>query len=143
MNYKIEIIDGQTEDFLIYAKRESGVLKKIEELLCKAEKTVFGYSDRTVCKLDTENTYCFFSEGGRVYALASEGRFEVKERLYRLEETFSSDFIKINQSCLVNSSKIKRFEASIGGSLLVILKNGYKDYVSRRQLKSVKERIGF
>ena len=31
---------------------------------------------------------------------------------------------------------------TLGGSLTVVLKNGYRDYVSRRQLKAVKERMG-
>ena len=37
---------------------------------------------------------------------------------------------------------IDRFNASIGETLLVIFKSGYKDYVSRRQIKNVKERMG-
>ena len=38
--------------------------------------------------------------------------------------------------------QIKEFKASIGGSVMVIFQNGYKDYISRRELKNVKERIG-
>jgi acetyl esterase/lipase len=36
---------------------------------------------------------------------------------------------------------IKRFNTSVGGALTVTLQNGFRDYVSRRQLKSVKERL--
>ena len=53
-----------------------------------------------------------------------------------------SDFVKLNQSCIVNIKKIECFDASLGGALKVTLKNGYRDYVSRRQLKAVKERLG-
>ena len=52
-------------------------------------------------------------------------------------------FLKINQSCLVRVDAIERFSASIGGALSVHLKGGFKDYVSRRQMRSVKERMGF
>ena len=48
----------------------------------------------------------------------------------------------INQGCLVNIDKIDHFDASISGNLIIYLKSGYKDYVSRRQIKNVKERIG-
>ena len=51
-------------------------------------------------------------------------------------------FIYINQGCLANINLIDRFDASIGGTLLIIFKSGYKDYVSRRQLKKIKERLG-
>ena len=53
-----------------------------------------------------------------------------------------SNFVKINQSCIVNVNKIERFDTSVSGTLKVSLKNGYTDYVSRRQLKPIKERIG-
>ena len=51
-------------------------------------------------------------------------------------------FVRINQSCLGNVRRIARFDASIGGSLMVTFENGHRDYVSRRQLKTVKERMG-
>ena len=51
-------------------------------------------------------------------------------------------FIKLNQSCIANKNKIKKFESTIGGALKVIFKNGYIDYISRRELKNVKERMG-
>ena len=51
-------------------------------------------------------------------------------------------FIKINQSCLANKTKIKRFETTIGGALKVVFKNGYIDFISRRELKNVKNRMG-
>ena len=63
-------------------------------------------------------------------------------RLWQLEELLGEEFLKINQSCLANVSRIKRFRASFGGSLLVSFACGYEDYVSRRQLKQVKERMG-
>ena len=43
---------------------------------------------------------------------------------------------------LANFNRIDHFKASIGGALLIIFKSGYKDYVSRRRLKLVKERLG-
>ena len=81
-------------------------------------------------------------EDGKVFAVTADGRFLVRERLYQLEERYCHAFVKINQSCLVNVSLVNRFSASIGGSLRVEMKNGFFDYVSRRQIKAVKERLG-
>ncbi|MBQ7381219.1 MAG: LytTR family transcriptional regulator [Clostridia bacterium] len=142
MKYKIEIVESQNEDFVICAKQPSETLDKIKALLRESEQVLFGYTEGGAVRLDEKDVDCFFTEGGRVYALTKEGRFLVKERLFRLEEMLSVGFVKINQSCLVNLSAITRFETSIGGALLVVLRHGYRDYVSRRQLKTVKERIG-
>ena len=43
---------------------------------------------------------------------------------------------------MINVSKIKLFDVNFGGALKVILKSGYSDYVSRRQVKNVKEWLG-
>ncbi len=142
MRYKIEIKDGQDEDIVVYAKEKSDTLLAIEALLCSSEEPLVGYIGGDIVRLDVKNVYCFYTEGGRVFAECDEGKLSVRERLYRLEEQCGNDFVRINQSCLVNLSKIKKFRTSIGGSLLVILENGYRDYVSRRQLKAVKERLG-
>ena len=142
MNYKIEISDSQSEDIIIYAKEKTPVLEKIEELLSSLDKTVIGYKDDTAAVLDADEINCFYVEGGKVYARTDGEIWQIKSRLYQLEEAFSKSFVKINQSCLVNPEKIVRFNTSFAGALSVLLKCGYKDYVSRRQLKEVKERIG-
>ena len=66
----------------------------------------------------------------------------IKERIYQVEELLDNSFIKINQGCIVNINKILKFDSSITGSIKVILKNGFSDYISRRELKNVKRRIG-
>lgn len=141
MKYKIVINSEQEEDVVISLRENTEISERIESILSE-KKELFGYTDNGAVRLEPTDVYCFFSEGGRVYAQTKDGRLTVKERLYRLEETYSEQFVKINQSCLVNISKIKRFTTSFGGSLRVELFGGYKDYVSRRQLKTVKERIG-
>ncbi len=143
MKYKIEIVENQKEDILISAKAQTDTLRKIEALLEAQQGELFGYAKGDTVKLEVENVYCFFIESGKVYALTDNEKFQLKDRLYQLEQQYAKSFVKINQSCLINLSQIAKFQSSIGGSLSVILKNGYHDYISRRQLRSVKERMGF
>ena len=84
---------------------------------------------------------CFISESNKVFALTNE-KLQVKLRLYQVEELLDESYIKINQSCIANIRQIERVEATFSGALSVIFKNGYKDYISRRNLKNVKERLG-
>ena len=142
MEYKIEITSEINEDIVILAKEKSPLLFKLEALLKADGEALYGYGEKDILRLDKSNVYAFFVEAGKVYAKAENEKLLVKERLYILEEKFSSDFIKINQSCLINVSKIERFRTTLGGALEVVLKNGFKDYISRRQLKEVKERLG-
>ena len=138
------IIDKSCEEkVLIYAKQRTKQIEDIESYISNIETELLGYDEnRDTVKLFVTEIYCFIVEENKIYALTDSGKFRINQRLYEIEELVSADFVKINQSCLCNIRKISKFGASLGGSLTVILKNGYKDYVSRRQIKAVKERFG-
>ncbi len=143
MKYSIFIDPARDEEVLIYAHEKNELVGRLERLLSEHDIELLGYLGDEIVKLEAREVECFFSEDGRVFADFCGKKYLVKERLYQLEERLGSEFLKINQSCVVNVSRIERFETSIGGSLMIRLKGGYRDYVSRRQLKIVKERIGF
>ncbi len=143
MKYSVFIEPEREEEIIIYARERNRLVEKIEELIMNERDELLGYGERDIVRLDSKDVICFTVDDGKVYAITRGERLFVKQRLYQLEERFSLEFIKINQSCLVRVDKIKRFDSSIGGSLMVTLEGGYRDYVSRRQLKAVKERIGF
>ena len=84
---------------------------------------------------------CFTIEDSKLIAHTRSGKYKLKERLWEIEGLVGEDFIKINQSCLVCIRNVLKFDTSIGGSLKVVLDTGYEDYVSRRQMKTVKTRI--
>ncbi len=143
MKYKIYIDREREEEILIYAHEKNALVERIEEVILEQQRDILAFGDGEVVKLCENEIFCFVVEEGKVFALTERNKLQLKMRLYQLEEQFSSGFVKINQSCLVNVDKIARFDASIGGSLMVTLKNGYKDYISRRQMRAVKDRIGF
>jgi DNA-binding LytR/AlgR family response regulator len=79
---------------------------------------------------------------GKVCAVCETETLQLKQRLYEVEAMLPETFVKINQSCLANLRKVERFDASVSGTLMLRFRNGYTDYVSRRQLKFIKERLG-
>lgn len=142
MTYKIKITEGQAEDFVISAKEQTPLLEKIEALLSSEESALFGFAGGDTVRLSVADVQAVVVEAGKVYALTDGGKWQLRERLYQMESDYPDMFLKINQSCLINPLKIDRFKSTVGGALLVVLKCGYRDYVSRRQLKTVKERMG-
>ena len=137
------IIDvNEEERVLIYAHSRNDTVEKIEALLTEKPFELIGYNGREFVSLSYSEIFCFISEDNRIYALTEKGKLKIKARLYQIEQSAGSDFVKINKSCIANIKKIAKFDASLSGNLLVVLKNGYRDYVSRRQIKTVKERVG-
>ena len=142
MKFTVFIDKSREEEVIVYAHERSCLTDKIEALVTDKSREIIGHRDGDAEILSCDSVFRFTVEEGKVFALTESGRYRIKERLYTVEEKLGSDFIKINQSCIANISKIKGFRGSAYGSLDVIFKNGTKDYVSRRNLKKVKERFG-
>ena len=136
------IKENEEERVLIYAHGKTRLVEDIESLVLSSEIDLIGNCDSKIIKIDINDVVCFVSDNNKVFALIGDKKYQIKYRLYQIEELNLNMFIKINQSCLANKNKIKRFETSIGGALKVVFKNGYIDYISRRELKNVKKRMG-
>lgn len=142
MKYTITIDKNRDEEVLIFVHEKTEFIDKIESLLKETNPQIIGYKDNDIVPLNEKDIFCFTIENNKVYALTDKEKYTLKLRIYQLEEMLGKDFIKINQSCIVNLRKIKKFDSSISGSLKVIFQNGYTDYVSRRNIKKIKERFG-
>ena len=143
MKCRTVIDKDREEEVVIYVHEKNSLSYEIEELVLGKSLELFGYKDKNIVKLSPSDVFCFTVENNKVYALCEREKYQIKQRLYLLEEILDRDFVKINQSCIANIRKISKFDTSITGTLMVSFKNGHRDYVSRRQMKKVKERIGF
>ena len=64
------------------------------------------------------------------------------KRLYEAEEILGRGFLRISKSAIVNLRYLDSVEPSMSGMMLLKLKNGMKDYVSRKYLPSLKNYLG-
>ena len=142
MRCRIFIDKEHEEEILIYAHEKTPLVDRIEKLVSDDSFELIGYKDREAVRLDTADVICFVAEDNKVFAMTESEKFSLRLRLYQIEENLSDNFVRINQSCIANINKIDRFDASISGTLMVRFKNGYRDFVSRRQVKNIKERFG-
>ncbi|MBQ6706654.1 MAG: LytTR family transcriptional regulator [Clostridia bacterium] len=137
------VLDPTLEDkVVVYVKEEDHLTDEIKRLVEGHQAGLIGYHDKEMIALTPAEILFITVVNNKVYAVLPKERLWLKERLYALEGKLPPYFIKINQSCLANLQQIERFDASLSGTLQVRFKNGDTDYVSRRQLKTVKERIG-
>lgn len=142
MKFSLHIDEDREEEVIIFAHENRAVFAEIQRLLAGMESNLMGYEGDSIVVLQPKEVSCFVTGDDKVFAIMGKHRYIVKKRLYQLEEQLGGDYLKINQSCLANIRQISRFSASIGGSLEVVFRDGNRDYVSRRELKRVKERMG-
>ena len=142
MKFSLMLGEEYEDEVVIYAKEENSTVCAIRAICEKEDKNIVGYSENGIYTLSPYEIDCFVSEKDQLFAYTAVGKLRIKSRLSKIEEELPSCFIRINQSCIANLNMIERFDSSFSGTLGVIFKNGYRDYVSRRNLKKLKERIG-
>ena len=140
-------IDDEEENVTVHCHERNGLVDKIEELVSDDEneiegKNCFGYLENEIVPLEISNITMFYTKDEKTYASIVGKTYKIKKRLYQVEEMLSNDFIKINKSCIINKNHIKKFDTSWSGTLSVELDDGTKEYVSRRMIKNLKERMG-
>ena len=143
MKYQTIVDKEREEEVLIYVHQKNEASQKIDAFVRGLSTELYGYRDKISVRLSPSEIQCVTIQDGKSFAMTQDETYQLKERLYMLEDVLGDSFLKINQSCIANIHKIKKFDATFSGALLVIFQNGYRDYVSRRRLKAVKERIGF
>lgn len=142
MKFTVILNSEREDEVIVYAKEKNSLVKSIEDLVNGADNYFIVQNESGIKRITEKEAYCFYIEDKKVYALTEKEKLLLRMRLYSIEEKLSEDFIKINQSTVINIKKIQRFDVSVTGTLKVIMKNGYTDYVSRRRIKNVKERLG-
>lgn len=144
MKHTTVIDPNQEEGVLIHAHCCTKAIRELESYIEQMGTELIGYGEGgRIVRLTPAEVHCFTVEDGRVLALTDTERLTIRLPLYAVEDQLDDGFVRINKSCIGNVRKIARFDASIGGSLMVTFRNAHRDYVSRRQLKTVKERMRF
>ena len=142
MKYELIIDKDKEESIIITVHNKNELINRIEDLLKMNSHNIMGYLEEKIVPIDFNDVYAIYTNDSKVYVSINNKDYLIKERLYQIEEIIDDSFIKINQGCIININKIMKFEHSITGSIKVVLKNGFNDYIARRELKNVKRRLG-
>lgn len=104
---------------------------------------ISGIRDDKVELLEQESIFRIYAEEGKVFARTESGLYQVRLRLYELEERLDdSKFVRISNSEIVNLKKVKSLDLSFVGTICMELSNGEVSYVSRRYVSKIKKKLG-
>ncbi len=102
-----------------------------------------GYLNDKIARLNYQDVYYFESNENRVFAYCHSDVYEVKYKLYELEELFNPlDFVRCSKSMIINMEKIEFLSPLFSGKLEAHLKNGEKVIISRQYVHSLKAKLG-
>lgn len=145
---KITIIDpllGEEEEMIIKCSSLSpevlGLLKEIKN--GDTVEKLHVYLEGKLHFVEPSEVFYFEYVDGKVFVYCKSQIYEIKNKLYELEEMLSKkDFIRVSKASILNLNKITSLVPTLGGRFEVSLKNGEKMIISRQYVNSLKLALG-
>ena len=105
-------------------------------------KIITGEDNGRIAVLQPSEIYMVRVENERTVIYGEDKKFLSPKRLYQLEQQLGNGFMKISKSTVINLSHIKCVEPSFKGMMSLVMKNGLKDWISRKYLPDFKKYLG-
>lgn len=127
---------------VIYSDKITDEVQKALEIFSGSGVPLTAQYEDKIIILKPEEIYMVRIEHGDTILYGKEKIYYSKKRLYELSEQLGNRYMQISKSTLVNLAQLDSVEAGFSGTLLLKLKNGCKDYVSRKYLPEFKKYLG-
>ena len=144
MKVRIELDPQMDEpEMIIRAPRLTEDVARLQQLILEQKMTPLTfYKDRSEYFVDVSEILFFETDGEKIYAHTKEEAYEVRQKLYELEEILPIAFCRISKSTIVNTKQIYAIEKSFSGTSTVNFYQTHKQvHVSRHYYQLLKERL--
>lgn len=144
MKVKIQVDPAISEEYAEFHVREiTDEVSRFAEIIEKSNSVLTGADEfeRTII-INPSDIVAVHAEKKWCRILTETADYSCRKRLYELEQDLGPEFMRISKSILVCIRKIDSVEAVFNGMLLLHMKNGSKEYVSRTYLPNLKSYLG-
>ena len=144
MEVELKIEPGRTEPkIIIYAGEDTPELRRLaQELSGLTFAPIPVWREERSRSFPQDSFLRFFTLGKGVAAQTEEGEWEVRLRLYELEEALDQrKFVRISNSEIINLDRVTAVDLSVTGTIRMTLDGKTECYVSRRYVKKIKETL--
>ncbi len=144
MRVSIDISGEYREPYaVIHTDRVTDEIRRIMDVFSSNDTPITAFqNEEDIVVLHPEDIYMVRVEDGDTIIYGQKNRYRSRKRLYAVEQQLGSQFMQISKSTLVNMAYMDCIEPGFSGTLLLKLKNGCKDYVSRKYLPGFKKYLG-
>lgn len=146
MKINIEIDDSLSEcEVTIKAKEVNNEVAQIQRALSNLSQLKGGIvfeKDDTEYYFGVDKILFFETDQNKVYAHTATDAYEVRHKLYELEDLLPSYFLRVSKSTILNTRKVFGLTKNITASSRVDFAGSQKSvYVSRNFYKPLKEML--
>jgi len=146
MRIRVELDSGVLEEEVVircssFSEEVQRIQKMLADLAAGHQKFVF-YKGDTEYYLPLEDILFFETEEKVIFAHTKDAMYQVKYRLYELEEFLQGHFMRISKSTILNIHQIYSIRKNLASSSLVAFQNTHKQvFVSRHYYKPLKDKL--
>lgn len=143
MKVELQISADIDEPYIvIHTSKMTPEINQLMELFQSSGNVITVTDNDQLIVLEPSEIYMLRMEDERLNVYCQQKKYVSGKRLYEMERLLGNGFMRISKSTLINLKQISRVESSFHGTMLVILKNGNKDYISRKYLPAFKKYLG-
>lgn len=141
---KVEIFIDSTcteRKVVIHADKLDDEVNEIYSRLSKqpSADTLTVFDESGAVFIETDSILRVYSQGGKVFACTADGTYQVRSRMYELEQSLDARrFARISNSEIINLRQVKRMDTSMTGTICVTMKDGSQTYASRRYVAQIR-----
>ncbi|MBH5319565.1 LytTR family transcriptional regulator [Paenibacillus sp. GSMTC-2017] len=138
-----EITKEQEEEILIKCHEVDDEIHEIVDKLNTKNLIMIGYHNEIVHRIKLSDIFYFEAVDGKVFMYCQDNVFEVKHKLYELEELCKrNNYFRASKSTILNIAKISSIHPSISGRFEAVLNNGERVVISRQYVPVLKTMLG-
>ena len=144
MKVSVDIAPQYKEPYaVIHTDRMTDEIKRLIDAFGRTRSPVTALvNEEDIIVLQPDEIYMVRVEEKDTVIYTKDRTCRSRKRLYELAEQLGEQFMQISKTTLINLSYMESIEPGFSGTLLLKLKNGSKDYVSRKYLGNFKKYLG-
>lgn len=143
MNVEIKISADVDEPYaVIYTNKITSEIQRLTSAFELEKSIITAMDNERIVILQPNEIYMIRIENEQAVLYCNKKKYSSGRRLYDFESQLGKDFMRISKSTLINLEKIDSVEPSFNGMMCLMLKNGCKDYISRKYLPGFKKYLG-
>lgn len=138
-------LPGQEDEIVIrVAELSEDILETVRKLKNKDIRDSVPLQNKdAILMVPTRDIFYFDAVDNRVFAYTKDKNYEIKMKLYEIEEDNSfSSFIRISKNTIVNIKKIEHLSPEFNGRFVAKLLNGENVIISRGYVPLLKKKLG-
>jgi hypothetical protein len=144
MKVSVDISAEYKEPYaVIYTDKVTDEIQRMIDIFSTSETPITALqNEEDLIVLQPKEIFMVRVEDGDTIIYGEKNKYRSRKRLYEIGQQLGKQFMQISKTTLINLSYMDSIEPGFSGTLLLKMKNGCKDYVSRKYLPEFKKYLG-